>query len=47
MKTNVQRWAIVQGDEENSQGETGSGSDGQEGNPPTGCGDDYTFTTTA
>ncbi len=27
------------GDEENSQGETGSGSDGQEGNPNQGCGD--------
>ncbi|GAA0501287.1 hypothetical protein GCM10010361_78560 [Streptomyces olivaceiscleroticus] len=27
-------------EEENSQGETGPGSDGKEGNPSTGCGDD-------
>lgn len=27
------------GDEENSQGETGNGSDGQEGNPSHGCSD--------
>lgn len=30
---------VKHGDEENSQGETGSGSDGQEGNPSQGCGD--------
>ncbi|WP_369147113.1 hypothetical protein [Streptomyces sp. R44] len=35
----VERWAVVAGNEENSQGETGDGSDGGEGNPPTGCGD--------
>ncbi len=45
MNTTVLRWAIVQGNEENSSGETGSDSDGQEGNPPTGCGDDFAPTT--
>ncbi|SHL74357.1 hypothetical protein SAMN05216268_10647 [Streptomyces yunnanensis] len=33
------RMALAYGDEENSQGETGDGSDGQEGNPSQGCGD--------
>lgn len=36
---NPEKWAIARGDEENSQGETGPGSDGQEGNPSHGCGD--------
>ena len=36
---NLDRFAVLRGDEENSQGETGSGSDGQEGNPSQGCGD--------
>lgn len=35
----LNRLAVLRGDEENSQGETGSGSDGQEGNPSQGCGD--------
>ncbi|MFI9079100.1 hypothetical protein ACIGW8_21965 [Streptomyces sioyaensis] len=30
---------LYAGDEENSQGETGDGSDGQEGNPNQGCSD--------
>lgn len=35
----INRWAVVAGNEENSSGETGPGSDGQEGNPSQGCGD--------
>lgn len=31
---NFRNLGTVKGDEENSQGETGAGSDGQEGNPP-------------
>ncbi|WP_258017903.1 hypothetical protein [Streptomyces noursei] len=39
LKEALQRTVIVRGDEENSSGETGDGSDGQEGNPSQGCGD--------
>lgn len=39
MAQEITRWAVVAGTEENSSGETGSGSDGQEGNPSQGCGD--------
>lgn len=35
----LKRWTVVAGDESNSQGETGDGSDGAEGNPTQGCGD--------
>ncbi|MFG2113665.1 hypothetical protein ACGFRB_13695 [Streptomyces sp. NPDC048718] len=39
MNEDITRWAVVSGDEENSQGETGDGSDGSEGNPSTGRSD--------
>lgn len=34
-----EKLSTLYGDEENSQGETGEGSDGQEGNPNQGCSD--------
>ncbi|WP_330478649.1 hypothetical protein OG301_26585 [Streptomyces platensis] len=39
LKEALKREATVCGDEENSQGETGDGSDGAEGNPNQGCSD--------
>ncbi|WP_329077740.1 hypothetical protein [Streptomyces niveus] len=39
MKATVQRWATVQGGEDNTDIEDGDGGDGGGSNPGSGCGD--------